>query len=518
MLLCCCQKHNKNDINSMAWLRINLSAHDNIAVSRAVSGNNEEQLISNAIVYIFNEKGNTVFVKFYENLNQLQQIIIEETDIPGRNNMTIAIVANIGDNNVIMNIPDLNNINTKQDLMNVQANMNGEFIERGTSFLMSGMLENINLNKPTNQINIPLIRVDSKIRFNIQTGLTNGYPVTFTPTEWRVVSAPSKVMVIQDNQKKNIFSPDPNNYFASDWKNYEPLSTLPEGTPEGVKATFAFYVLENNITAKKNIPTDTGLTPSQMYALRDKQLKNADGTNSPEFEYANDAATYIELKGNVHYKLNTLQEVSADVKFMIHLGGGMDDVDNYNNLRNASYTYNITILSVNQIIVEVEHDIESRPGAEGNVVTAQKIIDNIDAYNNVLNIDFHQSVISNSLIWDVTTPFSKGTSSSNPKPKDHKWIYFRNGNRNISEIGGIKTFSYNDNFRKYPGDHNEYTDEVTATNVGEFLDKYISDIDAGVDKMLNIDQLIAVLKESKKRYEINPKQQNHLFDMGSNIT
>ncbi len=282
------------------------------------------------------------------------------------------------------------------------------------------------------------------------------------------------------------------------------------GRPTDVKGTFAFYVLESMLTAKKDIPVNDNLTEEekkQRYALRDKKLKNGDGTNLPEFEYANDAGTYVEFKGYIKYKYNTTQELSADVKFMVHLGGGVNDVNNYSNIRNVHYTYNVTINSINDILIEVTDDNERRPGVEGDVALANKIVD-LDAYYNVLSLDFGYPAIDNTLTWDVSTPFSKGNAIANPK--DYEWVLFRIGKKSAN--------LYNDVFNTYLGDGKDkrYSEELNDANISDFFTQYMSDIDNGVDKMLDVRQLVAVLKESKRRAGLIPKERS-LFDNGDNI-
>lgn len=495
-----CQKHDLiSDELGWAQLTIRLNASNNNIETRAVSSESEEKSIFNAYVLIFNSMGEKVYSKFYDNLNTTQTISINDVkDIIGGSNMAIAVIANINSVNSIMNTlsSNLDAISSREELIAFSSTIQGDYIERGAMFLMSGFLDNCNLTEKTNTVSIPLVRVDAKVRFNIKT-VVDGRNLVFEPTEWRVVSLPCKVSLIP-SEAKDQYSSNINNYFTTEWKNYEPIDADLQN--QGVKATFAFYSLESLLTAKKEIPT-TGLTDDEKYALRDKNIKNDDGTNAPEFEYANDVATYVEFKGNVRYYGSNV-EVSADVKFMVHLGGGKDDVDNYSIERNTNYTYTITINSVNSIEVEVDTNIEKRPGLEGDVVNAKERIIDLDAYNNIFNLVFFPGNIDAYLTWDVRTPFSTGKQTSVNKPKDYKWVLFRLGKRDAYG-------KYNNMFPTYIGDDKIYSDDTDCTT-GSFLDSYITEVNNGTDKLLNIDQLVEVLKVCKARYVSG--NNNTLFD------
>ena len=480
--------------NGKAMLSIKLDILNSGIISRSVSSDADEKMLFNAYVFIFNSAGEKVYSKLHNSVSAPIAI----ADILGGKNMTVAVIANV--DNSIMNTTStiLGTIKNKKELQESVSTMGDDYVERGTAFLMSGSLD-VSLADKVNKIVIPLNRVDAKIKFNIKT--KEG--VTFLPSEWRVVSLPKNVFILP-NDKKNVFFSDKGNYFTTKWKNYEPVS--PELSLAGVKATFAFYSLESMLNAKKDIPT-TG-TDYERYALRDKQIKNENGTNKSEFEYANDAGTYVELKGDLIYDENTNLASSANVKFMIHLGGGIEDVNNYSTPRNTSYTYNVMINSADEINAEVVDNNEKRPGAEGDIVLAN-VIKEFDAYNSVFSMNFEDSNVGESLTWDVSTPFSKGNAEVDPK--DNKWVYFRREK--------IKTNGYHeDGLKTYLGDHMVYDDVITNdTDASAFLDKYLKNIGTKVEKMLNVDQLVEILKESKRR-TLNGSSGKTLFDGAGNAT
>ncbi|WP_233556724.1 hypothetical protein [Odoribacter sp. AF15-53] len=215
----------------------------------------------------------------------------------------------------------------------------------------------------------------------------------------------------------------------------------------------------------------------------------------------------MKLRGNISYAIAGGQEISADVTYTIHLGG-VNGVNDYNSLRNHFYTYNVTINSVDDIIVEVKSTTgdEPSPGSEGDVVIAEKIM-RFDAHNEIFTTTFMQKNIDNSLTWNVYTPFSNGAENENPQ--DYNWIYF-----NINTKGGT---TYSGNFVPYQGDNEVYSDtEFNAPNFTHPLDRYIADINQGKQKMLNIKQLVSILKECKRRF-LKEAPGEHLFDSGDKI-
>ena len=117
------------------------------------------------------------------------------------------------------------------------------------------------------------------------------------------------------------------------------------------------------------------------------------------------------------------------------------------------YTYNVKIVSVDKIIIEVDsskktEEDERRPGAEGDVVMALQIKE-LDAYNEVFTLSFHQSNVDETMTWDVNTPFSRGAAGEHPA--DYKWIKFRINSKNSSN------FYSSTDFRAYPGNDAVYT-------------------------------------------------------------
>ena len=481
-VLTACQedKFGSKENSGSAALKLKFNTSSNL--SRAVSSDEEEQRIQNAYVFIFNQDGTRVFGQFYNGINANGTHQIEIKNIPAGSGKIIAVVANINLDIFDMTTATLDAITAYPDLLALTSRMQDKFIERGAQFLMSGTTTADLTANTTNPVNVSLKRVDVKIRFNV----TTAEGVTFTPLDWQVVTVPRVVSVLP-TEVQGLFEFE-GNYFDSSWNNFEISMT-------GAN-TFACYIPENKVDARKAIPA-TG-TYAEQYALREKQEKtpNNDGTvTNGAYEYADERATFVKFKGNIFYTIGSGKEVSADVTYTVHLGA-VNGVNDYNSLRNHFYTYNVKIVSVDDIIVEVESGEEAQepsPGSEGDVVFAKKVLE-FDAHNEVFKTVFHQSDIDQSLTWNISTPFSKGAEDENPK--DYEWICFR--------INTKSRTTYSGDFTRYKGDNGVYTDaELTTPGYSHPLDKYMADINSGNDKMLNIKQLVSVLKECKRRYLAN---------------
>ena len=485
-----------------ATLKLKIEAQNNIEISRAVSSDEQEKFIDNVYVFIFNEDG-TIAARMVQDVNNNQTTTLTMTDVAsGAKN--IVVVANFNNTIVDLTQADLDAIETKANLASLTSTISGNFIERGANFLMSGTSDVTLTSGKATSATIALDRVDAKIRFYI-TAKPNPDPenkiesLRFTPLDWRVVSLPSSVAVIESAESGLIKYEG--NYFESKWNNFEVTES------EDIN-TFAFYSMENKVPALKEIPTLGEY--NERYALREKQLKagNSDGTvTNGAFEYADQRATYVEIRGNVFYKPNNTLETSADVKYIIHLGAINKDVNDYNSLRNRSYTYNVNVESVESILVEVDNDEERRPGAEGDVVLAE-VIKELDSPNHIMSLQFHQSQIDELLTWNVSTPFSNGAARENPA--DYKWIHFAIAKKNGS--------FYTDTFTPYKGDASVYTDDEFSdiTTYTHPLDRYMADIALGQDKMLDIKQFTEILKECKRRHFAGDKI-NTIFDTSDNI-
>lgn len=315
-------------------------------------------------------------------------------------------------------------------------NNDGNIARTSASLLMSGAFQAENASNedkkegictiPTQNGSIAgtlkLRRVDSHITFKITTGPKIE---SFEFKSWQVFNVPTNSYLIDQGTQ----------YVSANYANSGPQGTYNNEVDRRLYS-FDFYMQENlkkNITARD----DSTLT---AYKDREKEYKDGNGKNTGEYKYVEENATFIEIKARMNI---TPKEGSAfrtaDVRYIIHLGGGEKDFANFNSLRNGKYTYNVQINDVESIIVEVENgedDANARPGVEGDVVDAQTEIFTLDAHYNCFNLGFKYEDIVEQLSFIIQSPFAPdaiysvkgniGALENTPKDEgDYKWIKFQ---------------------------------------------------------------------------------------------
>ncbi|ADV43891.1 DUF4906 domain-containing protein [Bacteroides helcogenes] len=262
-----------------------------------------------------------------------------------------------------------------------------------------------------------LRRLDSHITFKILLGSKIN---SFEFKSWQVYNIPNQSYLIDRSTQ----------YAAATYDNSELQATY---TKSDNTYSFDFYMQEN---LKKAITAADG-TALTAYKDREKELKNSDYTNTGIYKYVEPYATFVELKAKMEIKLDDVTRI-ADVRYVIHLGGGKDDFTNFNSLRNKKYTYNVTIEDVNSIIVEVqksEDDADARPGAEGDVVDTNTEVINLDAHYNCFNIGITKDAMTD-FSFIIQSPFAPdaiynvngkigGINNTEQENGDYKWIKLR---------------------------------------------------------------------------------------------
>lgn len=366
---------------------------------------------------------------------------------------------------------DYSKIATYSDLQEFTVKLQSRDIFRLGSFLMTGEKTGVTLHAseegvllPENIITVPLYRADSKITFNVkaESKASNITNMQFIPGKWRVINIPTVTYVIprlleysspitedMDGAGTNFYS------MSEQEANVFEGAMLQGSTAIENSATFTFYMYEN---LRKNKLSATS------YAMREEQEKEEmePGVNyvpgqdyvNGAWSYAPDYGTYVELTGELSYTLDDDEFVLADVRYYIHLGHESDvDFDSYATLRNHHYTYNVTINSVNDLIVEVDSnkaggDTENRPGAEGDVVmSAQKVI-NVDGHYDRALItltpqEAQEIYFANKTPWEQGLDTNGFLETGNTTIKDYKWVKFLiNKDYNIADT----------QFAPYPGD------------------------------------------------------------------
>lgn len=402
------------------------------------------------------------------------------------NNAEVYVIANLDLNFLNISEERLNMVRNKQELAEVVVSLNQQIVERNAGlFMMVGhktgvsIAENGTITVPGNKIE--LHRIDAKVELNVKID-PNGsvsndgqvYKVKeFVPDSWQVINLPVNCSLIEGTVDPELEKRE-EGYFNLPARKFE---TFSEEKGDG----FSFYMLENRENGKKST--------NGNYHLRDKRLKNADGTynmGNGLWEYAPEFATYVILKGTLNMLVNPNetgeQQLTADVTYHIHLGDFATSTDNYNIERNTHYTYTITIKGVNNIEAEVvtsNDDLagiqEDQPGASGQLYKAGEEPFVFDAHYGQRVYTLKAAEINtSSLTWYVKTPFGREGSPEIDKVTgkpiynglDYKWVEFMLNKKQ----GGI----YSDNNQWYPGTDSELLmDIVEFTNlIKEDVPKY----------------------------------------------
>lgn len=419
-------------------------------------------------------------------------------------NLELFVITNL-DSDMVRISSDLlaHNVSKKSDLESFTLVLNQETVSRNTNFPMTGSISSVTIVPATeNKINtdsdpLLLTRLDAKVRFVFKTGNrpdeNNQRITSFKAKQWKVINVPATSYVIphpEDSHSVNPLTASESDYadlaqyfFDTPWRNFEDETTTTQ--------EFSFYMLEN-----RQKPKNTSFT---RYQDRSRQEKTASGQNrsvsvdyttllgKPEskdikvFANANDFSTYVLVTGRVDMDLvndEKGQTLGADVQYLIHLGdwtfteGSSWDEDkstgdkytgvtNFETLRNHSYTYTVTVNSVNNIRVEVEGGDENQPGATGEVIIAKEEIALCDAHYVSKTLSFHAknfytkgddgtlTSTADRLTWKVRTPFSDGAPDIKDgvtiaSHLDYQWVHFRL-NKKKDDTGQY----YSDKRRKY---------------------------------------------------------------------
>ena len=416
-------------------------------------------------------------------------------------------------------------VNNESDLKNFRLQLNQFTVNRNAYFPMCGVQEPINIAGTDADMNgkydLKLKRLDAKIKFKFVTGSRvdeNGQVIKqdtdkelgFKAIRWKVVNVPVTSFVVE--QENDSYMADPHiateaeyaeaeyaeaapYFFDTEWVNYE------ESEKSG-DMSFSFYMMENRQTPKHTASEpDTKFT---SYNYRSLEMKTPAGLNSKvhveyvdkrgrdvtkdvkQFVNANDFSTYVLVEGRVDMQLDDDDKgkvLGADVTYLIHLGNWnatisngdgkhytddvYSDIDNFKTERNHSYTYTVTVNSVNNIRVEVETSgdmdgsVENQPGATGLVTIAKEEIALCDAHYVSKTMTFHAknfytegggghlTCTADQLTWKVKTPFCDGSprienGEDVPEGLDYQWVHFRLNKKDPND----GTY-YSDQRRKY---------------------------------------------------------------------
>lgn len=312
---------------------------------------------------------------------------------------------------------------------------------------------------------IHLRRMISYVKFNIAAGAN----IEIEPISWQVHSNP----IIAYLQERETNSADVSTYFdgRKGYSSNHGVSNLSydfdsgdltdaTGTATNKKgSSFDFYLFENKQTATEYQERDGGdyVGIKNGYADREREWKNADGANTGIYKSLSPTgakaepnaegtdtknfATYVTFRLKVTYWVaktiadgddvdvndtEAFTPVSKDTKgavrregyanYTVHLGyiEGSDTKEkatDFNCRRNMKYTYNVTVNSLTNIIVEAFNNVENQSGAEGDVTDVQDVNRiELDAHYAVFNIQLSNKDRQN-LKWMIEAPYANVTHS-----------------------------------------------------------------------------------------------------------
>lgn len=573
------------------WLYVNFGPKELIQVqTKATQNYNSENAISNLYIFLFDSGGNKLYGKWLTSSSLLssEANVLSSTDdcwyvansstastptkgcfkikASSGGPFSLYVIANL-DSDMSRISSDLlsHSVATKDDLLKFKLVLNQESVNRNINFPMLGSMTGVTITAgATNKLNntstpLKLDRIDSKVRFVFKTGTrpdAKGQQIrSFEARQWKVVNVPISSFLVPQTTDAAVVPADAAtdqyetyapSFFETDWRNFEDYTTMTQ--------EFSFYMLENRQTPKNDSFTN--------YNERSLQSKTASGLNQTVnvnytslhgenverslrvFKNANDFSTYVLVTGRVEMDLvndDAGQTLGADVQYLIHLGdwsstisntGGWEDdiytnVADFNTKRNHSYTYTVTVNSVDNIRVEVETGAqENQPGATGEVIIAKEEIALCDAHYVSKTMTFHAknfvtvggdgtvTSTADRLTWKVKTPFGEGA----PKKVngidiadslDYKWVHFR-----LNKQSANKSY-YADKRRKYTQRVFE-SKAIPQSNLEddgtEGLYGYHN------DGCMDIIQLVQYIKTQVGLYSEYRNEVNRVFNAGGDTT
>lgn len=486
---------NKNKIKEgiPVGLTLSFTQSDIANIETKADIGNEEKNVYDIRLFIFNSQKQLEYTELIENesneaLNPDIAINIPEGSLTSGEKYIYAIANTSSSLGAFSQ--ELNNVKSISDLTTLTYTMKSATEQRLSGRLLMGgfyteegqtedgfcLVDAKNANNGIVSLtgNISLVRVDSKIKFNVTTANAN---ITFVPKKWKVVNMPMTTNVFENDK-------DANSKYSISSENVFDDNTIDDTRYKG--GSFTFYMFENRKDPKSK--------DFSVYPDREREsLNGATSTSDPRtYIYANDNSAYVVLSGSYRGTDSDGKEVSAEVEYRIHLGFVNGVATDFSSKRNKNYTYNVTVEGVDKIIVEVEKEKEEQPGAEGDVIIAdQNIL--VDAHYEAQVITFSRNALAD-LSVQVNTPFDNGTYSikngqvEDKLGTDYKWVKFvRN------KIDGDY---YSTKLALYPGDQKH-----AETEVGENGLITVNADEDDTERYLTINELLWQLQNNKDTKE-----------------
>lgn len=496
-----------------AEVTLKIKAEGNTVVSRAALDETIENMVDNIYLFIFDSSGNIHDRKFYpasdlhyDTTTSVGTITLNTASLNGARIIGIANITTESSASIYdITEEELDAITSFSQLEEKMVKMHSNSIERAGVFLMSGYVKYgnstvINIPGDSSNYNLILSRLDAKVMFDITVDPKSGFSdFSFQPKTWVVKKIPSQSMLME--KETGDYNESDANYFSSSVLPFEKINRDVTGSLY-TGGSFVFYMPENRKQCLKEI-TD--------YSMREEWSEKTD--DDRVFVNADPNSTYVEMTGLLSYKFfdseeDKEKEVSADVRFIVHLGYGTGDANDYNTNRNTLYTYNIKVRGIDEIVVEVESnegEIDKRPGYEGDVIYNESGSYVFDSHYDRRLIYMNPANITegSEIRWSVSTYFSRGVHTVidgneviEESMRDYRWIKFA-----INKDYGVGE----NELVKYPGDQN-YNDPYPMSETTQGVDydapspyytsggRYYPDA-----RLLDIQQLCVRLKQEKDK-------------------
>ena len=282
------------------------------------------------------------------------------------------------------------------------------------------------------KVAIKMQRSMARITFNI-IAEPQGANGTFYPSTFIVYNVPKNSYLAADTRADaNRDSDNINN--ADGGITYTKSAITNVGGLNEDKYSFQFYMPEN---VQETVAIDN---------YNDREVWNSPGSATmPQdkvWENAPQNSTFIVINGT--FSSND-GRVTGNVNYTVHLGdfSNTGSMGNFSVERNYSYTYNMSVLDVNNIVVEAQKGDETKyqNGAEGDIYDAEKCVYNytLDAHYEQVYLEYDISDIAESITTDNASELDQAIADRlvlviQSEAMDH------NANGVINKRGSLKPY------------------------------------------------------------------------------
>ena len=443
---------NNGDVVEGVPITVNLNisgkAVTDVTVETRASGSNYSWL-SDVVICVFHGEGS--FEQIVTNYGDNSSLTVDsyadsEIDSKGNRRYTVSFkstsgtkkliaVANVADGGYWEGLVDLlkevyDNKKSFDEVKELIAGLNENILKQAASedgvppfsiasssqMFMSGWNQNVEFKTDgsvtqgdygsvidNNVIAVQMYRSMAHITFNIAAAPERAKGI-FTPTSYRVYNIPTISYLMNDTQGDGVFALTSAISGVEEKTGYIHTASSIIGTAQGGNYSFNFYMPENVQKAGTNNAI-TGGNTEQLYQQRDMWESEKNAGAAPEnkdWTHAPDQSTFVVISGTYESKSTataTDEHYIGNVEYTIHLGDFSTETGSLNNFsveRNVSYTYNVQVLGVKNIVVEATtNNGEKQPGAEGSIYDRAdtEYAYNLDAHYEQVFLEYNLSNI-----------------------------------------------------------------------------------------------------------------------------